>query len=613
MAQSNNSAIPITEQFWSLVDKADRRFSRVRDRPSHDRNRDDGDFHKAFKLYTRLWKMQQEHRAALTDAGMRRWEVGEIASRIAQLYYGQYRRTSDSSYLAEAFVFYEAVLDREYLRDAPSAPSAAAAAAEVALAHKQLRLLVRFLNVSLILGRREMVLRLASLLRIVLEEHRRGFQETEYKEWKHVVQEVVRFLKADTPFMNMRPLRYSFAFDPPPDTLPSVVPGGTKRSLALRDAVLCSYYHNEVKIGELTLDTFRMLQCLEWDPCGMFSLKSGADGTHSGMGLNSHNLLQDIRDPSLPLNPRKLILYRPSITHFLMVLATMCEELPHDGILLIYLSAADTAEKITGSFRKLDISSPSNSPVNSPPESSSPITGSQKINNELHLWLGSHGSEGSKYIYPCDLVPFTRRPLFLVIDSKCSHAFKAINGSEKGETAAMLLSPISRPPTAAAGDDSSRSQNGSQFTMFLTAPLQAFCFLIGISGTNIDKEKYVAAEKLLSLSLKEWETTLVASDALHPVWIQALGDPFLRRFILRFIFCRASLALFKLTNGEEEFLPGCTPQLPESLDPDAALSQSCILRLANFFNAADQFAFTEGIARSSESDADLITEASDVR
>nr|CAD1816952.1 unnamed protein product [Ananas comosus var. bracteatus] len=79
--------------------------------------------------------------AALTEAGMRRWEVGEIAYRIAQLYYGQYRRTSDSSYLAEAFVFYEAVLDREYLRDAPSA--AAAAASEVALAHKQLRLLVR--------------------------------------------------------------------------------------------------------------------------------------------------------------------------------------------------------------------------------------------------------------------------------------------------------------------------------------------------------------------------------------------------------------------------------------------------------------------------------------
>jgi Protein SCAI len=32
---------------------------------------------------------------------------------------------------------------------------------------------------------------------------------------------------------------------------------------------------------------------------------------------------------------------------------------------------------------------------------------------------------GSSYVYPCDLIPFTRRPLFLIIDSFNSHAFKA--------------------------------------------------------------------------------------------------------------------------------------------------------------------------------------------
>jgi hypothetical protein len=32
---------------------------------------------------------------------------------------------------------------------------------------------------------------------------------------------------------------------------------------------------------------------------------------------------------------------------------------------------------------------------------------------------------GSNCIYPCDLIPFTRRPLFLVIDSSVSYAFKA--------------------------------------------------------------------------------------------------------------------------------------------------------------------------------------------
>lgn len=32
---------------------------------------------------------------------------------------------------------------------------------------------------------------------------------------------------------------------------------------------------------------------------------------------------------------------------------------------------------------------------------------------------------GSSYVYPCDLIPFTRRSLFLIIDSCNAHAFKA--------------------------------------------------------------------------------------------------------------------------------------------------------------------------------------------
>jgi hypothetical protein len=41
------------------------------------------------------------------------------------------------------------------------------------------------------------------------------------------------------------------------------------------------------------------------------------------------------------------------------------------------------------------------------------------------------------------------------------------------------------------------------------------------------------AEKLLSLSLSALEVTLISSDGLHAVWVEALGDPFLRRFLLR--------------------------------------------------------------------------------
>lgn len=49
----------------------------------------------------------------------------------------------------------------------------------------------------------------------------------------------------------------------------------------------------------------------------------------------------------------------------------------------------------------------------------------------------------------------------------------------------MLLSPNSYP-TVPSAVDSSRHPSGSLFTSFLTAPLQAFCLLLGISGPDVD-------------------------------------------------------------------------------------------------------------------------------
>lgn len=45
-------------------------------------------FGRTFDIYTRLWKFQQLHRAVLDSKyGMKRWQIGEIASKIGQLYY----------------------------------------------------------------------------------------------------------------------------------------------------------------------------------------------------------------------------------------------------------------------------------------------------------------------------------------------------------------------------------------------------------------------------------------------------------------------------------------------------------------------------------------------
>ncbi|VFR02427.1 unnamed protein product [Cuscuta campestris] len=605
MNNSSSGSIPVSEVYWTLVSKADKKFSKIRDLPYYHRSRYDTYFYKVFKVYTQLWKFQQENRQKLVEAGLKRWEIGDIASRIGQLYFGQYMRTSEASYLSESYIFYEAVLTREYFKDS--------VIQDANLACKQLRLISRFLTVCLVLNRREMVLQLVNQLKMLLDECNKAFQETDFKEWKVVIQEIAKFLKADTAFFNIRPLRYSIVLDLHSDCLPHVVQ--TKRKLRLRDALLCSYHPLEVKFSELTLDTFRMLQCLEWEPSGSFYQTSGAGsitGQSGNPGPRCVNYSQDLADPTLPLNPRKAILYRPTITSFIAVLATICDELPPDGVLFIYLSASgscqtpilssshggasgDTSESTFRGFQSPhfnDSEAASTSPfkpefdnANSAPAKKDPLScGIRGLNI---------GSRGLNDIFPCDLLPFTRKPLFLVIDSDISGDFKALSGTEKGESAAMLLSPTTSIPLHAM--DSSRLPNQSPFTIFLTAPLQAYILMLGFSGSDIEMDLFNKAEKLLSSSLNQWGQLLAESDNLNPVWAQILGDPFLRRLILRFIFCRAALSLYASSFNKTEFVPECIPVLPESVSPLSSTCQSAIWQLAEIFGATNKFVFSEGM------------------
>ncbi|XP_073105685.1 uncharacterized protein [Elaeis guineensis] len=591
--------------FRSLVERADRKFARVRDLPPYGRGPQLLQYYrKVFKAYTRLWRFQQEHRRELVGAGLRRWEIGEIASRIGQLYYTQYQRTSEVRYLLEAYVFYEAILSRGYFEaEKGSSASSSLARPDLGLRYKELRFYARFLIVAMLLNRTDAVKHLAERFRALVEESKAAYPETNFKEWKLVLQEIDRFLKADTAFTKTRTLRFNVLFDSHSSSAPYISRFHTNRILRLQDALLTSYRRNEVKFTELTLDTFRMLQCLEWEPGGSVYQTPGKEPTDNGAfhgqngasGLIDINLASDITDPRLPQNPRKAIIYHPSVSHLIAVIATICEELSSDNILLLYISASGKTDQnialqkdtsgsswnfskqnlVSQTSRKQDGSLPQ-PPVGNKPDSS--------------CCLGSYlclGSGGLNTLYPEDLLPFTRRPLFLIIDSDSSHAFKAIHGAERGEAAALLLSH-ERPSSVSAAD---LVPNGSQFTYFLTAPLHAFCQLVGLSS-DVEADVYNNAESILSSALDEWEVILCTCNCLDQVWAQVLPDPFLRRLILRFIFCRAVLSLFHPLEKGSQHLPDCQPKLPEPVSPSSAKVQVHILRLAENFGVVDHFHFS---------------------
>ena len=63
---------------------------------------------------------------------------------------------------------------------------------------------------------------------------------------------------------------------------------------------------------------------------------------------------------------------------------------------------------------------------------------------------------------------------------------------------------------------------------------------------------------------------------------------------LRFIFFRAVLALYAPTFNKKEYLPECSPTLPDSVLPMTRSSISAVQQLADIFGASTMFNFTEG-------------------
>jgi hypothetical protein len=77
-------------EFVSLVEKSRMLFNGLRELPQYGHNTSQWQayFGRTFDVYTRLWKFQQQHRQTLdTKYNFKRWQIGEIASKIGQLYY----------------------------------------------------------------------------------------------------------------------------------------------------------------------------------------------------------------------------------------------------------------------------------------------------------------------------------------------------------------------------------------------------------------------------------------------------------------------------------------------------------------------------------------------
>uniref|UniRef100_A0A8C9ADZ5 Suppressor of cancer cell invasion n=1 Tax=Prolemur simus TaxID=1328070 RepID=A0A8C9ADZ5_PROSS len=404
-------------------------------------------FGRTFDVYTKLWKFQQQHRQVLDNRyGLKRWQIGEIASKIGQLYYHYYLRTSETSYLNEAFSFYSAIRQRSYYsqvnkEDRPE------------LVVKKLRYYARFIVVCLLLNKMDVVKDLVKELSDEIEDYTHRFNTEDQVEWNLVLQEVAAFIEADPVMVLNDDNTIVITSNRLAETgAPLLEQGMIVGQLSLADALIIGNCNNQVKFSELTVDMFRMLQALEREPMNLASQ------------MNKPGMQESADKPTRRENPHKYLLYKPTFSQLYTFLAASFKELPANSVLLIYLSA-------TGVFPT------GRSDSEGPYDFGGVLTNSNRdvINGDaIHKRNQSH--KEMHCLHPGDLYPFTRKPLFIIVDSSNSVAYKNFTNLF-GQPLVCLLSPTAYPKAL-----QDQSQRGSLFTLFLNNPLMAFLFVSGLSS-----------------------------------------------------------------------------------------------------------------------------------
>ncbi|KAI8074604.1 hypothetical protein BC940DRAFT_343206 [Gongronella butleri] len=344
----------LVEEFQYLLEKSQSLFSGLRDLPPTGNYRQWRHyFEKTFEVYTNLWKFQQTHRALLEDKanyGLKRWEVGEIASKIGQLYYHYYLRTSETNYLHEAYVFYEAIHDRQYFKNVLEVKNPA-------LMIKKMRYYARFIVVCLLLNKEEHLKLLVSELELLIEEYSKIFKAADSKEWHMVLEEISSFMEAERKLIPINTDRHQVPIHDHRLPVHFVSPIGAAAAnlppLRLQEVILVGgNYPHEIKFSELTLDMYRMLQSLEREPLPAHPGPTSATATATGGDGANEGPNQDPVASETPQaasmfagdrkdlhNPHKSLLYRATLNQLMVYLATAFKDTDPHAAMLLYVSS----------------------------------------------------------------------------------------------------------------------------------------------------------------------------------------------------------------------------------------------------------------------------------
>jgi len=307
--------------------------------------------------------------------------------------------------------------------------------------------------------------------------------------------------------------------------------------LTLQEVLIVGNNNDQVKFSELTLDMFRILQTLEREP-------QQEDATY-GQAAYSLSRAPSMEPTDRPLkreNPHKYLLYKPTLSQLLVFLASGFKELPPNGALLLYISADGLFPSSNSPEDRYDMGGVMTNSKREPDQS-----GAKQRNchvKEMHC------------LYPGDLIPFVRKPLFLIVDSDNSWVFQSVP-QLFGQPLVVLMSPQDVP-----AQYQDLHPKGGLLTLFLHSPLTAVCVLGQIA--EIPYHLWETGQAFVDRFLAEASRLLTRAKGLENSYLPFLGDDFLRLLVLRFIFCCVALRLHRAFKHWPALLPRSQPPLPEA-------------------------------------------------
>ncbi|RVE50491.1 hypothetical protein evm_004820 [Chilo suppressalis] len=171
-------------------------------------------------------------------------------------------------------------------------------------------------------------------------EYGNTYDPDDQVEWTVVVDEVKAFIHAEPVVAVIDHENYSVIISNriTPLTTPAIEKT-PQMNLTLQEVLIVGSSSQQVKFSELTMDMFRMLQTLEKEPTG--EVQHNFDESPRARYTSTPNAHgQDGIDPNAKMpNPHKYLLFKPSPSQILVYLASGCNDLPPNGVLLLYISA----------------------------------------------------------------------------------------------------------------------------------------------------------------------------------------------------------------------------------------------------------------------------------